>query len=182
MLWKCVRSARRARISPVARSRLTRFLAAAVALGVAGCTTDGQPSASPGAPRKPMVAFESIDGMPRDAFDRLVLRLNEEVQTRPLAIASRDESSIYRVKGYLSAAAERGQTSIVWIWDVYDPAQNRAVRLAGEERPAGAFKDAWEAADDGTLRRIARTSLDQLASFLTGTGMAEPSAAAYSAE
>jgi hypothetical protein len=136
------------------------------ALTLAGCQTDGQPSASLSSPRAKSVAFESIDGMPRGAFDTLVQRLNDEAQTRPLAIASRDEPSAYRVKGYVSAVRTRGQASIVWTFDVYDSAQSRSIRLTGEEKTAGKFKNAWAAADDAMLRRVARNSLDQLAAFL----------------
>ncbi len=146
------------------RTRIVLFL---TALLLAGCQTSGQPSASWSTPRGSSVAFDQIDGMPRPAFDTLVQRLNDEAQTRPLAIASRDEASAYRVKGTFSAVRSRNQATIAWTFDVYDAAQNRAIRLSGEEKAPGKFKNAWSAADDAMMRRVARNSLDQLAAFLS---------------
>ena len=57
------------------------------------------------------------------------------------------------------------QTTIAWVWDVYDGDERRALRISGEET-AGRRRDAWAAADDAS-RRIARTGMDQLAAFLS---------------
>jgi hypothetical protein len=157
---------------------------AAGVLALAGCQTASQTAGTTGsisAPRTPTVAFESIDGMPRPAFDALVQRLNDEARTRPLAIASREDSSVYRVKGYIAAVRQRDQASIVWTWDVYDAAENRTVRLTGEEKATGRYSDAWAAADDSMMRRVASNSLDQLTAFLRsreGAGTASTGTAA----
>jgi hypothetical protein len=50
---------------------------------------------------------------------------------------------------------------------VFDRDDRRALRIAGEETAKGRHGDAWSAADDEMLRRIARSSMDQLAAFLT---------------
>ena len=51
----------------------------------------------------------------------------------------------------------RQRPSIAWVWDVYDADQHRALapERRRERRPAG--RDAWAAADDQVLRRIARS-------------------------
>lgn len=150
----------------MARAWRGRIVLLAALFGLAGCQTSGQPTASLTAPRGGSVAFEQIDGMPRPAFITLVERLNDEAKTRPIAIASREETSAYRVKGTFAATRSRHQATVTWTFDVYDTAQNRAIRLTGEEKAKGKFKNAWAAADDAMLRRIARNSLDQLAAFL----------------
>jgi len=141
-------------------------LAAAGAMALAGCTFDGQPNLLAAQPRGATVAFESIDGPPKAQFATLVQSLNDEAQSRRLAVISRESPSAYRVRGYLAAKVVKGRTTIAWVWDVFDGDERRALRIAGEETANGHQRDAWTAADDAMLRRIARTSIEQLAAFL----------------
>jgi hypothetical protein len=115
------------------------------------------------------VAFESIDGPPPQVFDRMVGVLDSESKLRNLAIVSREGAASYRVRGYLSAQVVRGRTRIAWVWDVYDANQQRALRLSGEEPAGKAGRDAWAAADDMVLRKIAQAGLSGLSSMVNGT-------------
>jgi hypothetical protein len=119
------------------------------------------------------VAFESVDGPPPQVFDRLVNILNSESQLRNLAIVSREASAAYRVRGYLAAEVSRGRTTIAWVFDVYDRDQNRALRLSGAEPGGKAGRDAWAAADDLTLRKIAQAGLSGLSSMVNGMAPSE---------
>jgi len=176
MLWSLGGRAWRA---PRRISRPGVLLAALCAMALAACTQDGQPGMA-GQPRGATVAFESIDGPPPGQFRELVQALNNEAQTRRLAVISRESPSTYRVRGYLAAKVTKRETTISWVWDVFDRDDRRALRIAGEEAAKGRHRDAWSAADDEMLRRIARSSMDQLAAFLTspevapGTPDAEP--------
>jgi hypothetical protein len=145
---------------------------AACAVTLSACATYQSPTASITQPRGATVAFESIDGPPPAQFRKLVDDLNDEAQTRRLAVISRESPSAYRVRGYLAAAREKGKTTISWVWDVFDTKQNRALRIDGAEAVNGGHSDAWAAADDDMLRRIAHASMDQLAVFLTSPGVA----------
>jgi hypothetical protein len=145
----------------------------AIACGLGGCAGGGgasgayaMASSSGGA----TVAFESIDGPPPQVFDRMVNVLDSESKLRNLSIVSREGASAYRVRSYLSAQVSRGRATIAWVWDVYDRDQQRALRLAGEE-PAGkaAGRDAWAAADDLVLRKIAQAGLSGLSGMINGT-------------
>ncbi len=158
---------RRPRAAARIVQRLSCIFAAGCALGLAGCNTDGQPTASVAAPRGATVAFESIDGPPPAIFHKLVEDLNDEAQTRRMAVVSRESPSVYRIRGYLSAHVLQDKTAIAWVWDVYDQAQHRALRISGVEQAAGRHRT-WAAADDAMLHSIARTSMEQLAAFLTG--------------
>src|SRR4051794_17258695 len=115
------------------------------------------------------VAFESIDGPPPHVFDRMVNLLDSESKLRNLAIVSREASAAYRIRGYLAAQVSRGRTTIAWVWDVYDRDQQRALRLSGEEPAGKAGRDAWAAADDVVLRRIAQAGLTGLNGMIDGT-------------
>lgn len=148
------------------------ILAAACAMALAGCTTDGQPAASATGPRGASVAFESIDGPPPGQFNKLVQHLNDEAQARRLAVISRESPSAYRVRGYISTKLAGNQTTVAWVWDVYDNDGQRVMRITGEDTAKGRHRDAWAAADDEMLKRIAGTSMDQLAAFLTSPEVA----------
>lgn len=168
------------------RSCRARGVAAAVSVGVgffrvslafaaaallSACNTTGSPTATLTGTRGASVAFESIDGPPPDIFRKLVARLNEEAQTRKLAVVSRESPSTYRVRGYLATRVEGNRTSVSWLWDVYDAENRRAFRIAGAQARPGKHKadEAWNVADDAMLKSIAGTSLDQLAAFLTAS-------------
>src|SRR6266853_2331103 len=143
----------------------------AIACGLGGCAGGGAASgayamASSGS--GPTVAFESIDGPPPQVFDRMVSVLDSESKLRNLSIVSREGGASYRVRSYLSAQVVRGKTVIAWVWDVYDNNQQRAVRLSGEEPAGKAGRDAWAAADDLVLRKIAQAGLAGLSSMING--------------
>src|ERR1700688_1002658 len=150
------------------------LLAIASALG--GCGRGGVASdsfamASTGA--GPTVTFESIDGPPPQVFDRMVGVLDSESKLRSLSVVSREGTAAYRVRSYLSAQVVRGKTVIAWVWDVYDNNQQRALRLSGEEPAGKAGRDAWAAADDLVLRKIAQAGLSGLTAMINGTGPAD---------
>ena len=124
------------------------------------------------------VAFESIDGPPPQVFDRMVSVLDSESKLRNLSIVSREGGAAYRVRSYLSAQVVRGRTMIAWVWDVYDNNQQRALRLSGEEPAGKAGRDAWAAADDLVLRKIAQAGLSGLSGMINGTPIDAPPPAA----
>ncbi|WP_441252333.1 hypothetical protein AB8A28_12935 [Tardiphaga sp. 71_E8_N1_1] len=159
-----------------ARPRLIQAaLLLTVAFGLAGCANvpnsggamNAQASLS--SPTGATVAFESIDGPPPQVFDRMVNLLDSEARLRNLAVVSRKDSAAFRVRSYLSAQVRGGQTSIAWVWDVYDRDQNRALRLSGEEQAGKGGRDAWATADDLVLRRIAQAGLTGLNGMINGT-------------
>jgi hypothetical protein len=147
----------------------------AIACGLGGCAGGGAASGSfamaggSGA----TVAFESIDGPPPQVFDRMVGVLDSESKLRNLQVVSREGAASYRVKSYLAAQVSRGQATIAWVWDVYDRDQQRALRLSGEELAGKAGRDAWGAADDLVLRRIAQAGFSGLSAMINGTAPAD---------
>jgi hypothetical protein len=150
-----------------------------VACGLGGCAGGGSASnafAMAGGPSSgSTVAFESVDGPPPQIFERMVNVLDSESKLRNLSIVSREGSASYRVRSYLSAQVSRGRTTIAWVWDVYDRDQQRALRLSGEEPAGKAGRDAWTAADDLVLRKIAQAGLSGLSAMINGS--APPDAA-----
>ena len=144
-------------------------LLVAIACGLGGCASGGAAGNSFAmAGADPTVAFVSIDGPPPQVFDRMVDVLDSESKLRNLSIVSREGSASYRVRSYLAAQVNRGRTTISWVWDVYDPDQQRALRLSGEESAGKAGRDPWMAADDLVLRKIAQAGLSGLSGMING--------------
>jgi hypothetical protein len=166
---------------PAVPASRTKLLPAVVIL--LGATLGGCVSNSGGGPMNaqasmppaagPTVAFESIDGPPPQVFDRMVSVLDSEAKLRSLAVVSRKDSAAFRIRSYLSAQVRGSNTSIAWVWDVYDRDQNRAFRLNGEEATGKGSRDAWGTADDLTLRRIAQAGLTGLSGMINGAPPAE---------
>jgi hypothetical protein len=152
------------------------WLAVACALG--GCAAGGAPGdsfamANSGGGSGATVTFESIDGPPPQVFDRMVGVLDSESKLRNLSIVSREGTASYRVRSYLAAQVNHGRTTISWVWDVYDANQQRALRLSGEEPAGKSGRDAWAAADDLVLRRIAQAGFSGLSAMVNGTAPAD---------
>jgi hypothetical protein len=143
----------------------------ALAVTVSGCVTgadSGARIALNNGLTGATVAFESIDGPPPAVFSRMVATLNDEAAAQRLNVVSRAGPATYRVRAYVSAVVNRGKTSFVWVWDVYDAERQRALRVAGEEpAAAGRHRDAWAAADEQVVRRMARSGVERVAAFLS---------------
>jgi len=155
------------------RSCLGTAFAVVISALTSGCTTDGQPIASVfGGGRTAAIAFETIDGPPVGVFRKLVQTLDEEAQARQVVVVPHDGQAQYRIRGYLAANVRRGETEIAWVWDVYDSEQRRRLRITGEERAGRAGRNAWAAADEAVLRRIAQNGMDRLVAFLGSPGPA----------
>ena len=162
-----------------AHAAIAAALLAACALG--GCASSGGSASGAFAMAgggAATVTFESIDGPPPQVFDRMVSVLDSESKLRNLAIVSRENAATYRVRSYLSAQVVRGRTMIAWVWDVYDGSQQRALRLSGEEPAGKPGRDAWAAADDMVLRKIAQAGLSGLNSMINGAPAETPPAPA----
>lgn len=135
---------------------------------VTGCATQDRSTSLMDQRSGPTVAFDSIDGPPPAVFNRLVDNLGSEAEARRIAVVSREGQAHFRVRGYLAAHVEKGRTHIGWAWDVYDAERRRTLRITGEELGAASRRpaDAWNAADEQVLFRIARSSMERLAAFL----------------
>jgi hypothetical protein len=158
----------------LARAVLVLAVVCGLGGGLAGCANVGSaggPSnaqASMGTPTGATVAFESVDGPPPQVFDRLVNLLDSEARLRNVSVVSRQDGAAYRVRSYLAAQVSGNRTVIAWVWDVYDRDQQRALRLSGEEQAGRSGRDAWAAADDVVLRRIAQAGLTGLNAMING--------------
>lgn len=120
---------------------------------VAACVTT-QSAISPERAHGATIAFESLDGAPRETTARLLATLNEEAKARQLVVVPRSGQASYRLRGYVSIDTQAN--AISWAWDVYDGNRRRVSRVTGTEPlPGSSF-------DEALVTRVARTSLEQV--------------------
>jgi len=149
------------------------FALSLLGLTAAACNYNGEPIGPLAANRTATIAIESIDGPPPAVSRRLAINLSEEAEARKLAVVAREEPAQYRLRGYLSPHVERGQTTIIWVWDVYGADKRRALRITGEEPSTNnggdSSRDGWGAVDERVLRRIAQSGIDRILIFLNSS-------------
>jgi hypothetical protein len=167
---------RAAEAAPVGiERRLRRMAVLLLGLALSACAGTGQLANLTEGDRT-AVAIQSVEGAPAAVVHRFVAMLEDEAAARQIPVVPLSEAG-YRLRGYLAARGDGAAATkaVAWSVDVYRADGQRAVRLSGEEKAAG---HPWQQADDETLRRIARASMERLAAFL---GRSRPPAAAASA-
>jgi hypothetical protein len=147
-----------------AAAALAGFMCAG--LGLASCSTAGSPLFGGANSGGTTVAFESIDGPPEAVFNKLIAQLTEEAGARKLSVVSREKTAQYRIRAYVAAHTLGKRATLAWVWDIYTADRERAMRLSGEVPGAGGERNAWAAADDRAIGRMARDCMDRLAAFL----------------
>jgi hypothetical protein len=73
------------------------------------------------------------------------------------------------LKGYFSTLTEGGQTTVIYVWDVYDPAGNRLHRINGQQKAPSGGGEGWAAVPSATMQAIADSTIDQLSSWLASS-------------
>lgn len=126
---------------------------AATTAAVAPITTDAR------------VQFAPVVGATAQASDPLSARLSSRAQQRGITlVAAGDSSATHIMKGYFSAIADGGETTVIYVWDVLDPAGNRVHRIQGRASASGG--GGWAAVKPATMEAIANQTVDQLAAWL----------------
>jgi hypothetical protein len=155
--------------------------AAMATLGLGACQGSGSSFSSldgsmAGAP----IAVESIDGPPDAVKTALAAELVSAASARKVEIAPAGAPARYRLRGYLSTeTTAEGDTTLAFVWDVFDSKQRRATRIAGTSPARTAAAKPWSGLDKEALSKLAARSMDEIAGFLSGSGgtamaMAEP--------
>ncbi|KQZ87093.1 hypothetical protein ASD64_06500 [Mesorhizobium sp. Root157] len=151
-------------------------------------TTPARPPASSAAPTTPVspgtqvapqqtavvgrtrLQIAPIVGTSVDAAIPLTEQLQTQARQRGITLAgSMDQSATHILKGYFSVLTEGKNTTVIYVWDIYDPAGNRLHRINGQETAAtvnGA--EGWTGVAPATMQAIANTTIDQFSSWLGG--------------
>lgn len=130
-----------------------------VSLGACQGSLTGSPEGVP-------VALESIDGAPAPVRTALIGELATAASDRKVELVGSSAEARYRVRGYLSTETSDGETTVAYVWDVFDAQKRRAKRLAGSS-PVRVPSGSISSLDKETLAKLAQSSMDEIAEFLT---------------
>ncbi|WP_269930629.1 hypothetical protein [Aminobacter sp. HY435] len=118
---------------------------------------------------KTRVQFAPIVGTPVESATPLTERLGVRARARGITLAGSTDTTAPGVimRGYFSALTEGPDTTVVYVWDVYDPAGTRLHRINGQQTAASAAGgEGWPAVSPSTMQSIADSTIDQLAEWL----------------
>ncbi|WP_243371139.1 hypothetical protein [Microvirga solisilvae] len=148
----------------MAGKRWGRIAAIVMTAALSAC----QGSLMSGSPEGVPVALESIDGAPAPVQTALLGELATAASDRKVDLVGSSAQARYRIRGYLSATTEDGETKISYVWDVFDSQKRRAKRLAGSN-PAKAPATSISTLDKDTLAELAQASIAEIAEFIVAS-------------
>jgi hypothetical protein len=141
-----------------------RLAAIAVTMALGAC----QAPLTSGSPEGVPVALESIDGAPAPVQTAFLGELTTAASDRKVELVGSSAEARYRVRGYISTATEEGETKVSYVWDVFDAQKRRAKRLEGSS-PVTLPSNSISAIDKETLTKLAQSSMDEIAEFLSAS-------------
>ena len=158
------------------------------ALVLAACTPNAKdvlepsaitPPAASAQPAQPLAAAPGTApagtpapavGATLEAAPPLTAELQTRANQRGITLAgSADQTATHVLKGYFSTMTEGKDTTVIYVWDVYDPAGNRLHRINGQQKAASVnAAEGWPAVAPATMQSIADQTIDQFAAWLGG--------------
>ncbi|WP_027055374.1 hypothetical protein [Mesorhizobium erdmanii] len=136
-------------------------------------TTPLTPAQSAAILSKTRLQIAPIVGASVEAATPLTAELQARAKQRGITLAgSQDQTATHVLKGYFSAISEGKDTTVIYVWDVYDPSGNRLHRINGQMKAPSVGKgggaDSWKDVSPATMQAIADQTIDQFAAFLGG--------------
>jgi hypothetical protein len=114
------------------------------------------------------VQFAPIVGTTPESVAPLSKELSARAKARGLTLVpAKDPSTTLLMKGYFSALTDNNQTTVIYVWDVLDPAGNRLHRIECQEKAPPGKGEGFAAVTEGTMRAIADQTIDQLVTWLS---------------
>lgn len=188
------------------RSPLRLIIAAAALCSLAACNNNdptlgvgqqgAQPAAAQAVQQTGLVAVQPgpaaatagarlyiapIIGSTVAAITPLSRRLGTAAGAGGLALVGEaDPTRTHVVKGYFSVLPENGATTIIFVWDVFDPRGTRLHRIQGQESVPGTAADPWSIVPPATMERIADRLIADFRAWQAGQAVAAPAVPAAS--
>ncbi|GAA2842602.1 hypothetical protein EDC40_102477 [Aminobacter aminovorans] len=153
----------------LARSEGTDVAAPAVTGTATTAAAAAVPAQTAAVVSKARVQFAPIVGATVEAATPLTQRLGTRARERGITLAGSTDTAPPGIimRGYFSAMTEGKDTTVVYVWDVYDPAGTRLHRINGQQTAASAGSgEGWPAVAPATMQAIADSTIDQLALWL----------------
>ncbi|MER9584081.1 hypothetical protein [Mesorhizobium sp. M0276] len=148
---------------------------ATTAAGAPATTTPVTSAQSAAALARTRLQIAPIVGASVEAATPLTAELQTRARQRGITLAgSADQTATHVLKGYFSTMSEGTDTTVIYVWDVYDPAGNRLHRINGQQKApsvsggASGAGDSWKGVSPATMQAIADQTIDQFAAWLGG--------------
>lgn len=130
-----------------------------------GATQTGKPSAQ----RTAKLRFAPIVGAPIAAATPLSQRLSALAKEKGITLGTAgDTDNTHIMKGYFSALPDGNQTTIIYVWDVLDPAGTRLHRIQGQEKVPGGGTDPWSTVPPKVMEGIADKAIQGYMTWVSG--------------
>ena len=113
-----------------------------------------------------------IVGASVEAAAPLTAELQARARQRGLTlVGSTDQTPTHVLKGYFSTMTEGKDTTVIYVWDIYDPSGNRLHRINGQQKaPSAGSGEGWPGVAPATMQAIADQTIDQFAAWLGSGG------------
>ncbi|MFD1747096.1 hypothetical protein ACFSE1_16600 [Rhizobium helianthi] len=129
-----------------------------------------QPAAQPTPAQQPVetatvsgndtIRFLPIIGAPVEAVTPLSRQLGNSARAGGLTIrSSTDVSASHILKGYLSAFEDGSKVTVVYVWDVLDPAGSRLNRIQGQLSTPARGGDPWASVPAELMQTIGQKTI-----------------------
>ncbi len=115
------------------------------------------------------VAFAPVIGAPAKVSSKMNERLVAAAGQNSIPVGSSNDAD-YTIRGYLVASSDPKGTKLSYIWDITDKSGKRAKRFQGDELIEGKKGgDPWALVDDGAIDRIASSTTQKIAGWMSGS-------------
>lgn len=136
--------------------------------GQAAATAPAPVAVDPAKVARARIQFAPIVGTSVEAATTLSERLSLRARERGMRLTgSGDTTTTHVLKGYFTPLTEGKQTTVIYVWDVYDPAGNRVHRISGQQKAISSSGEGWPAVPPDTMRLIADATIDQFAQWIS---------------
>lgn len=134
-------------------------------------TTSVDPARAAVALARMRLQIAPLVGASVESATPLTERLNARARERGITlVGSTDTSATHVLKGYFSVLTEGKDTTVVYVWDLYDPSGNRLHRINGQQKaPSVNGAQGWAAVPPATMQAVADSTMDQLVAWLSGS-------------
>ncbi len=133
-------------------------------------TTAATAAPTPGATQTAKLRFAPIVGAPITAATPLSQRLSALAKQKGIVLGTAaDTDNTHIMKGYFSALPDGNQTTIIYVWDVLDPAGTRLHRIQGQEKVSGGAADPWSTVPAATMEGIADKAISGYLTWVSGS-------------
>jgi len=122
------------------------------------------------APAGTRIRFAPIVGPSVEAATALSQSLTVSARQRGIVAAGAEDDTGYMLRGYFTPLVEGRETTVIFVWDVYDAEGNRVHRISGQEKAPSGSGEGWNAVPTSSMQAIGSNTIDQFVAWISSRG------------